>query len=111
MLWDINASCNPRQRLPCNLLLQYLSTVPSYASRVMKCIPKTAHSRNQIQVSSSMQGLTSLGIKDLGITLSSKRKETERRISFKHEAVKQVEATALSLFHSKELASQGSDLG
>jgi hypothetical protein len=58
-----------------------------------------------------MQGLTSLGIKDLGITLSSKRKEKERHISFKHEAVKQVEATGLNLFHSKELASQGPDLG
>jgi hypothetical protein len=57
------------------------------------------HSKDSIHQESNasfqLKRLTSLGIKDLGITLSSKRRETERHISFKHEAVKQEEATGL----------------
>ena len=119
---DINASCLPTQRVPllfigawCYLFFTQMQAVRLQASRRQPDMHSKDSSSEQQQqsnackVSRTQKRLTSLGIKDFGMTLQSRKEGKQKGTSvyLQHEAVEQIESTRPWPFPLQETGKPG----
>ena len=117
---DINASCPPTQKVPCYLLVLRVRIVHTDACIVTTGIITKA-ARHAFQNSSSKSNASLLDVQEEAHLSGhqgswddpaiKKRGETERHISFQHEAVKQVEASGHGLSHCRKTGKPGASSG